>query len=132
MSTDTPSRNLRRRYVGLAAPPWCGWPWVGAEADSGALRAIVGLFPFCGVARTAPPYHTCGMDLLTTPELARETGYDISTICRWARRGDLPSVRKLPGVTGAWLFDAAVVRPLIAAKTPPAGHPATDRPGVPG
>lgn len=58
--------------------------------------------------------------ILTAPELARETGYDVATICRWAKSGHLPSIRKLPGVRGAWLFDPGVVRPLIQSKRPPA------------
>jgi predicted DNA-binding transcriptional regulator AlpA len=50
--------------------------------------------------------------VLTAPEVAAMTGYDISTICRWARSGHLPSIRKLNGIRGAWLFDASVVQRL--------------------
>jgi hypothetical protein len=41
------------------------------------------------------------------------TGYDISTICRWARRGDIDA-GKLPGLRGAWLIEPhsiATIRP---------------------
>lgn len=48
------------------------------------------------------------------------TGYDVSTICKWAKDGHLPVVRKLPGLRGAWLFEPEVLN-LISAKRPPAG-----------
>lgn len=59
--------------------------------------------------------HTHGMTqtetpkVVTAPELAALTGYDVATICRWARSGHLPSLRKLPGLRGPWLFDAGVL-----------------------
>lgn len=65
------------------------------------------------VKRTQPPP-------ITAPELAALTGYDISTICRWARDGHIPTIRKLPGLRGAWLFDPGVQQ-MIASKLPPAG-----------
>jgi predicted DNA-binding transcriptional regulator AlpA len=46
--------------------------------------------------------------ILTAPELAALTGYDVSTICRWAKSGQVPAIRKLPGVRGPWLFDPSV------------------------
>ena len=44
--------------------------------------------------RTAP---------LSASEVAKLTGYDISTVCRWARAGDIEA-DKLPGLRGAWLI----------------------------
>ena len=49
--------------------------------------------------------------MLTGPEVAELTGYDISTICRWARAGTLGDavIRKTPGIRGTWLFWPAVL-----------------------
>jgi predicted DNA-binding transcriptional regulator AlpA len=58
--------------------------------------------------------------VLTAGEVAAETGYDLSTVCRWCRAGALPVVRKLPGRTGAWLLEPRA-KDLILARTPPAG-----------
>lgn len=58
--------------------------------------------------RGAPP-------VLTAAEVADLTGWDVSSICRWARTGAVPSLRKLPGTHGAWLFDPSVVE-LIRPK----------------
>ena len=55
--------------------------------------------------------------VLTAPEVARLTGYDVSTICRWAKSGALPVVRKLEGRRGPWLFPRHVLT-LIRAKRP--------------
>jgi hypothetical protein len=48
---------------------------------------------------------------LSASEVAKATGYDISTVCRWARAGDIPA-GKLPGTRGAWLFDPAVLHTI--------------------
>lgn len=55
--------------------------------------------------------------VLTAPEVARLTGYDVSTVCRWAKAGTLPTVRKLEGRRGPWLFPRHVLT-LIRAKAP--------------
>jgi hypothetical protein len=48
---------------------------------------------------------------LSASEVAAATGYDISTICRWARAGDIPA-GKLPGLRGAWLIDPSVLETI--------------------
>lgn len=45
---------------------------------------------------------------LTTAQVAERTGWSVTSINRWALSGELPA-RKLPGRTGAYLFDPAVV-----------------------
>lgn len=50
-----------------------------------------------------------GADLLTTAQVRDITGWSITSINRWALLGDLPVARKLPGATGAYLFDRAAV-----------------------
>lgn len=49
---------------------------------------------------------TEGPAVLTAPEVAEATGYDISTVCRWCRSGTLGThvIRKTPGRTGTWLL----------------------------
>jgi hypothetical protein len=47
--------------------------------------------------------------VLTAPEVARLTGKDVSTICRWAKAGKLPVIRKLDGLRGPWLFPRHVL-----------------------
>jgi predicted site-specific integrase-resolvase len=63
--------------------------------------------------RTAP---------LSASEVAQLTGYTISTVCRWARRGDIKA-DKLPGVRGAWLIPESqlgVIRPKNGRSRPQA------------
>lgn len=43
-------------------------------------------------------------DLLTTAQVAEETGWSINTVLRWAAAGDLPYAHKSPGKSGAYLF----------------------------
>ncbi len=43
-------------------------------------------------------------EVMTSPELAALTGVSVATICRWARKGYLPTVRKASGRTGVWMF----------------------------
>lgn len=51
-------------------------------------------------------------EILTAPEVAQQTGVAISTICRHARAGRLPYLRKLPGLRGAYLFSRDVLDTL--------------------
>jgi hypothetical protein len=54
--------------------------------------------------------------------VAKLTGYDISTVCRWARAGDIEA-GKLPGLRGAWLIpesQLAVIRPKNGRTHPQA------------
>lgn len=55
-------------------------------------------------------------DLLTTSEVATLTGWSVTSINRWAQKGDLPSERKLPGRTGSYLFRYAVVQQRLRAR----------------
>ena len=60
---------------------------------------------------------------LSASEVSRITGYDISTICRWARSGDIPGAGKLPGLRGAWLIPESAlgtIRPKTGTPTPQA------------
>ncbi len=45
-------------------------------------------------------------EVMTSPELSRLTGVSVATICRWARKGYLPTIRKARGRTGVWMFPA--------------------------
>lgn len=47
-------------------------------------------------------------DFLTTAQVAELTGWSVTSINRWALKGELPA-RKLPGRTGAYLFDRSAV-----------------------
>jgi predicted DNA-binding transcriptional regulator AlpA len=57
---------------------------------------------------------------LSTTEVAAMTGFDVSTICKWARDGHIPVLRKFPGMRGAYLFEPDVLRLIDAKKLPPA------------
>jgi hypothetical protein len=59
-------------------------------------------------------------DLLTTAQVADMTGWSVTSINRWALNGDLPSVRKLPGRTGPYLFDRQIVERRLAERQPAA------------
>lgn len=48
--------------------------------------------------------------LIGVTEAATILGVDPATVTRWAKSGKLPYLRKLPGKTGAFLFDAGAVR----------------------
>jgi excisionase family DNA binding protein len=48
-------------------------------------------------------------NLLSTTEAAELLKVTPRSVVRMAARGDLPFVRKLPGLTAAYLFDRAVV-----------------------
>lgn len=47
--------------------------------------------------------------LLTTTDVAAQLGVSVRTIHRMAKAGTLPYVVKVPGETGAYLFDPAVI-----------------------
>lgn len=78
------------------------------ETDGQILISVRGGSTLNDTPRGTPP-------VLTAPEVADLTGWDVSSICRWARIGIVPSIRKLPGAHGAWLFDPSVVE-LIRPK----------------
>lgn len=48
--------------------------------------------------------------VIGTAEAADVLGVSVATVTRWAESGDLKSIRKLPGRSGSWIFDARVVR----------------------
>jgi len=43
--------------------------------------------------------------LLSSTEVARRLGVSIKTVHRLARAGQIPGAQKLPGRTGAFIFD---------------------------
>lgn len=54
------------------------------------------------------------LDLLSTAEAADMIGVAVATINRWAAKGKLPIAHKLPGDTGAHLYDRSDVEVLLA------------------
>lgn len=52
-------------------------------------------------------------DVLSTVEVAQLMRVDARTVARKARSGTIPA-RKLPGRTGAYVFDRATIEQLIA------------------
>jgi excisionase family DNA binding protein len=48
-------------------------------------------------------------DVMTVPEVCALLGMDRRTVQRRAAAGELPYIRKLPGVNGRYLFDRTVV-----------------------
>ena len=48
-------------------------------------------------------------DLLTVAQLARLRGESITTVKRKAKAGKIPVAMKVPGRTGAYLFDPSAV-----------------------
>lgn len=67
----------------------------------------------CGVEKIFARPQT---DLLTTAQLARRLGVVRWTICRAVAEGRLVPVVKLPGVNGAYLFDASAVEQWRGAR----------------
>lgn len=53
-----------------------------------------------------------GNELLTTQRVSELTGTSVTHINRLALNGDLPVAQKLPGRTGAYLFDHRAVEAL--------------------
>lgn len=58
--------------------------------------------------------NTSGELVLVTSEAAEILGVDRATVVRWAEKGKLPTLRKLPGRNGDYLFsrDEVVRRKL--------------------
>ena len=55
-------------------------------------------------------------DLIPTAEVARILGVRVSTVSRRVARGDLDYAMKLPGETGAYLFDRAAIERLAVER----------------
>jgi excisionase family DNA binding protein len=53
-------------------------------------------------------------ELLTTAQVAERFGVMPRTVTRWVAAGRLPVAQRLPGRTGANLFDPSVVAELAA------------------
>lgn len=51
--------------------------------------------------------------LLSSNEAAEALGVSVSTIIRWSQSGKLPATHRLPGQTGALLFERSAVRELV-------------------
>jgi DNA-binding XRE family transcriptional regulator len=56
---------------------------------------------------------------LTSSQLADRLGVDRTTISRRIEAGSLRPAAKLPGKTGAWLFDPDNYQPKSTEQTPP-------------
>lgn len=54
--------------------------------------------------------------LLTTTQVAERLGASVRTVSHWAKAGHLPVAHKLPGRTGAMLFNPADVDRFQASK----------------
>lgn len=52
-------------------------------------------------------------DIITTTEVAKLLGIDPRTVQRKAISGELPTVSKLPGETGAYLFSRTAIEALV-------------------
>lgn len=53
------------------------------------------------------------MQLIGTTEAAQRCGVDRSTFFRWVQLGKVTAVTKMPGRTGALLFDPADIDALL-------------------
>jgi DNA-binding transcriptional MerR regulator len=56
--------------------------------------------------------------LMTASEVAAAFGRDTRTISRWTREGRLTPTTKLPGKTGAYLYDASQIQKLAKRAKP--------------
>lgn len=56
-------------------------------------------------------------DLLTAAQVAERKGVTVRTVARWVESGKLPVAHRLPGKTGALLFDPADVDALKMVTT---------------
>jgi excisionase family DNA binding protein len=54
--------------------------------------------------------------LIPTRQAAELLGVNVRTVHRMAEAGLLPPALKIPGQTGAWLFDRAAVERLAAER----------------
>ena len=60
--------------------------------------------------------HTPTPDLIPTSEVAEMFGLHVATIVRRVQAGELPYAVKVPGKTGAYLFDRAEIEKLAKAS----------------
>ena len=58
-----------------------------------------------------------GTELLTTAQVSELTGLSVTHINRMALDGRLPIAQKLPGRTGAYLFDRAAIQAHLPQRT---------------
>lgn len=56
------------------------------------------------------------MNYITAAQIAATRGLSLRTVHRLIDSGELPHVTKLPGKTGAYLFEPAVVERAFAAR----------------
>jgi excisionase family DNA binding protein len=56
-------------------------------------------------------------NLLSTAEAADRLGVSVRTVTRWAESGRLPVAHRMPGVTGAMLFEESAVDSLVGAAS---------------
>lgn len=55
--------------------------------------------------------------LIPTAQAAKMLGVDVRTVHRMVHDGRLLPALKVPGLTGAWLFDQAAVERVAAERT---------------
>lgn len=55
-------------------------------------------------------------DLITSADVAQKIGVHVTTVARWVAAGSLRPAMKLPGETGAYLFDRAEVEQLASER----------------
>lgn len=65
-------------------------------------------------------------ELLTTSQVAMKANVSVRTVVRWVESGQLPVAQRLPGKTGALLFDPSdvdrVLVPVSTLRPAPSGH----------
>jgi hypothetical protein len=61
------------------------------------------------------PKDTHPPDLILTSDVAKMLGIHVATVVRRAQTDELPYVVKIPGKTGAYLFDRKVIERIKSA-----------------
>lgn len=55
-------------------------------------------------------------NLLTTAQVAEQANVSTRTVARWVERGQLEPAHRIPGVTGALLFDPQAVADFLSPE----------------
>jgi hypothetical protein len=71
-------------------------------------------------------------EFILSTEVCRRFEIDRSTLTRWIQLGRIKPAGKMPGPSGAYLWDPAYIDALVAAGGPPPAHnPFTSGTGLP-
>jgi predicted DNA-binding transcriptional regulator AlpA len=54
--------------------------------------------------------------LISTPEVARILGWSVAKVKREAKNGGLPTITKMAGETGAYVYDRSVIEYIATDK----------------